>query len=230
MQQSKLRMTKQLIAHEIGHALVGLFFDKKKVPEQAEFYLDSDDGAAADQTSSIVPPSTKKYTLFFSIDGKLYHLDEIWVLGGIIGELLYSQKFDPWRARADFEDFLYRALVGKPKNYSKLSKQVAEEFYGWFYSTTNTQNFSYFAENAKECRFVPSKYKTLCVEEIEEMFPKFYEIFCAIEEIFPAEVYKKMVNSIQISQEKPCLYWIDLIALFQKHFPEQSDKLLKNQI
>ena len=170
-------VNKKIIAHEIGHALVGRLFDKEYDPDY--LLLEGEKGSIAAcyflQERTSIPPYPG--------------LKNISDLGGMFGELLYCGCWWPWGARADLDNISY-------EGNNKLVKEVDE----WLWNSNKKNSFFGLIKN--KTRLERRRIKCDKVYTVKYL-PNIWNEYCKFINFIDKKEFLLVID--EIYNEKECI-------------------------
>ena len=131
IKKRKRSISKAIVAHELGHAVVAYAIDKLNKPLELVFEKNKNEALLSStvfkvRDKKIIPKNKNLGRFLTPVD-----------LGGLLGELLYDKRFAPWGVRNDVHTFL---------TANELSRSgLISELYEWFYLDTDKFSFYYTA-------------------------------------------------------------------------------------
>lgn len=129
-------MDKRLIAHELGHAMMGYLYEPKQTPGTMSFESDLTISAYVLFNHTRKRKTAKNSSDIARIRGNSY-------LGGIFGELIECDKTYIIGTRGDIDDMLTGLRFLGKNNSSKVSKsKIFKELWTWFYTDKDAWSFT----------------------------------------------------------------------------------------
>lgn len=174
---------KTIIAHELGHAVMGGRIDFGWIASEIKLKTDRGDAARAycnmDETGRVGNNSVKGTTQLINICD----------LGGMFGELVYGGEWSPWGASYDLEEFVLQNIKSKSK--------LINEIFWWLW---NAKDDLAYLEMIRRKPTINGKRTTIMnwyetMNRLPELW-KVYLDFCGRIDI---NEYKVVVNEIRKS-------------------------------
>jgi len=167
--------TKQIIAHELGHAISGVVQDNYLLPYEIEF----------NEVVGTTASCSVEFVSKRGLKGPFSTLKNVSDLGGVFGELVFCKKFEPWGCRVDIDNFISSNL--------KSTRGVIHEVDMWF--NVEEDGYSFYVIRST----IPYKNKKRVLydeTEFECRLPNMYEIYEDFLNRIDVKEFRACVNEI----------------------------------
>ena len=177
---------RSIIAHEMGHAIVGEILDSEYEP--TTITLRSTKGEAGRAACNFNTTGEYGNTSLPTIR-RLHNLID---LGGIFGELILNGEWSPWGASYDLEDFVGVNIESRGK--------LITELFNWMYNDEDDQ--SYFDLIRKEKDIIGKRNTTLTWNDTRTRLPQLWEVYLDFVGKIDIKNFKDVVVEIEKGSEK----------------------------
>ncbi len=174
-------MNKNVIAHELGHAIVGYLMDKDFWPTNIELYSNDHKVKAACIFESNRMEKPK-------LSGTKYVSD----LGGLIGEMIWEGSWRVWGASYDLD-----SIAGSGNN------KIAVEIDNWMWMENGPKSYHGLMANMSR-----SKRKKIYVDEsfTQYKLPNVWKVYKKVLKNINSEEFRNIVNEIYKEKLNKILY------------------------
>ena len=178
-----------LIAHEFGHAVVANIIDNcYKCSSGID--LKPEDGLAR-AYCDLIPSRKKVISPRNKSKQRFSNIINITDLGGIFGELLYRQRFDPWGSREDLDGFI-------TINMRSRSKLISELF-AWMWNDDDELSFPSLMKREKSS--YKKQFISLDIYDVMKRLPNLWEAYLDFLDKIDRDEFSLVVDEISLCND-----------------------------